>query len=101
MASPTVRRERGLIIIEIPEENVILGVEGTPRDPVKVIDREAFLNAVVAKILDFEDGSYDAPLFFKAFETLANDMAENAEAFVVVEPSLGAGPGSERHANDA
>lgn len=99
MASPTARREGGKIIIEIPEDNVILGVEGTPRDPVKIIDREAFLDAIVAKILDFEDGSYDAPLFFKAFETLACDMAENAEEFV--EPSIGAGPGSERHANDA
>ena len=70
------------MIIEIPEENVILGVEGTPRDPVKVIDREAFLNAIVAQITEFEDGSYDAPLFFKAFEEIACDMAENGEPFV-------------------
>jgi hypothetical protein len=82
MASPTARREGGKIIIEIPEENVILGVEGTPRDPVKVIDREAFLNAIADRILEFEDGSYDAPLFFKAIEMLACDMAESAEEFV-------------------
>jgi len=82
MASPTVRRDRGLIIIEIPEDNVISGVENTPRHPVKVTDRAMFLNAIVAGILDYEDGQYDAPLFFKAFEDLAYDLAENGECFV-------------------
>lgn len=79
MASPTARRERGLLIIEIPEDNIILGVEGTPRQPVKVTDREAFLNGLAAKVLDFEDGSYDGPLFFKAIEEIAVDMAESAD----------------------
>lgn len=82
MASPTARREGGKLIIEIPEENVISGVEGTPRDPVKVIDREAFLNAVVSGLLDYEDGNYDAPLFFKAIEDYARELADNGEGCV-------------------
>lgn len=86
MAYPTIRRERGLLIIEIPEENVICGVENTPRDPVKVIDREAFLNALVAGLLDHEDGTYDAPLFFKPIEDYARELADNGEG--CVEPKL-------------
>ena len=82
MASPTARREGGKIIIEIPEDNIVMGVENTPRDAVKVIDRDAFLNAVTSGILDFEDGRYDAPLFFYAFEKFAIELADNGEGCV-------------------
>lgn len=82
MSKPTIRRDRGLLIIEIPEDNIVLGVENTPRDPVAVIDREAFLNALVAGLLDFEDGNYDAPLFFKAIEDYARELANNGEGCV-------------------
>jgi hypothetical protein len=82
MASPTARRERGLLIIEIPEDNIILGVEGTPRVPVRVTDREAFLNALADCILERELSGYDAPVFFKAIEDITTDMAESGDEFV-------------------
>jgi hypothetical protein len=84
MPQPTARRERGLLIIEIPEDNIIHGVENTPRTPVKVTDREAFLNALAESILDFEAPGYDAPLFYKAIEEIASDMAESGDPFVEV-----------------
>lgn len=74
---PTARREGGKIIIELPEDNMVFAVENNPHQPVKVIDREAFLNELVSNLLDWEDGSYDAPKFFKVFEEIAIDMAES------------------------
>lgn len=82
---PSCRREHDKLIIEIPEDNILMGVQNTPRDPVRVTDREAFLNALAGCLVDFEAPGYDAPLFFKAIEEIAVDMAESAEPFVVFE----------------
>ena len=76
-AQPTARREGGKIIIELPEDNMVFALENNPRCPLKITDRESFLNEIVSQILDWENGRYDAPAFFEAFEDLAIDMAES------------------------
>ena len=76
---PKVYRNSGKIIIEMPEDNLIFAVENAPGYSAKVTDPDAYLDGVVARILEHSFGTDDDPMLFRLFDEVTEKMIEDGE----------------------
>ncbi|MDQ4121672.1 MAG: hypothetical protein M3209_09530 [Acidobacteriota bacterium] len=69
-------RKDGNIVIEIPEETFIFAVENNPDAPVKVTDKDEFLNYIAEMLVEEIGYNHDSGL--SSFQRLLDEAAEDA-----------------------
>jgi hypothetical protein len=77
-------RRKGKLVIEMPEDNIIFGVENHPEEPVKVVDRDRFLNHIAEYIVEFSPDEGE-PLLNKLLDAMANDAVESDAGVLIAE----------------
>jgi hypothetical protein len=72
-------RRDGKIVIEIPEETLIFALEHHPEEPIKVTDREEFLNYIANSLVEDIGFSHDSGLssFYRLLDEAAQDAVES------------------------